>query len=63
MKEKPEDTRYVKIRTEAPGVWAKDFIQLGNGQGQNLSWEKSCKKNISLAVDLNSYGLNDKDMK
>ena len=26
LKEKPEDTRYIKIRREAPGVWAKDLI-------------------------------------
>ena len=23
LKEKPEDTRYIEIRTEAPGVWNK----------------------------------------
>ena len=28
LKEKPEDTRYIKIRPEAPGVWAKDLINL-----------------------------------
>ena len=26
LKEKPEDTRYIKIRPEAPGVWTKDLI-------------------------------------
>ena len=30
LKEKPEDTRYIKIkiRPEAPGVWTKDLINL-----------------------------------
>ena len=30
LKEKPEDTRkdYIKMRPEAPGVWAKDFPTL-----------------------------------
>ena len=26
LKEKPEDTRYIKIRPDTPGVWAKDWI-------------------------------------
>ena len=26
LKENPEDTRYIKIRPEAPEVWAKDWI-------------------------------------
>ena len=26
LKEKPEDTRYIKIIPEAPGVWTKDLI-------------------------------------
>ena len=28
LKEKPEDTRYIKIRPEAPGVRAKDLLNL-----------------------------------
>ena len=44
LKEKPEDTRYIKIRPEAPGVQAKDLIsnfaiigncRFGNGQGRH----------------------------